>query len=334
MEKQKRIWIAWETQRRSLELSKYFKCDLFIIEHIGLSRHYKRFVETVSIFRREKPDIIFVQNPSMILAAIACVYSVVASIPVVVDRHTTFMLSQKYKEKPWLLYKPGMIIFRLLHRFTIRIASLTIVTNDFLADIVDDLGGRSFVLPDKLPQIAEGETIQLAGKRNILFVTSFGNDEPIMAVIDAINLITSDDVYLYITGKYEKFDKDLAQKAPSNVVLTGFVSDEDFMALLRSVDVVMVLTTSDHCMLCGCYEAVAAKKPLVTSAKLEMMSYFEGAIFVDNTPVDIAKKIDHAFSNLHVHRTRVESLKEKLDETWGGLATNLELRLKLIGKAK
>lgn len=334
MDHQKRIWIAWETQRRSLELSKYFKCNLFVIEHQGVARHYKRFVETISILRNEKPDLIFVQNPSMFLAAIACVYSLINSVPVVVDRHTTFMLSQKYQKKPWLLYKPNMIIFRLLHRFTIRFASLTIVTNDFLANIVDKLGGRSFVLPDKLPQIAEVDDIQLAGKRNILFITSFGNDEPILAAIDAFSRLSSDDVCVYITGKYEKFDKDLSQQVPANVILTGFVTDEHFMALLRSVDLVIVLTTSDHCMLCGCYEAVAAQKPLITSDKYEMRSYFDGAVFVDNSPKDIARNIDCVLGDLPNYRARVMELNKKLENVWKNMAVDLASRLQMLSKNK
>ena len=34
----KRIWIAWETQRRTIELAKHLKCRLFIIEYNGIKR--------------------------------------------------------------------------------------------------------------------------------------------------------------------------------------------------------------------------------------------------------------------------------------------------------
>ena len=329
---QKRTWITWETQRRSLELARYFNCDLFIIVHQGRARLFKSILDTISVIRKEKPDLIFVQNPSMILATIVCIYSLVSSVPVVVDRHTTFLLSQKYKQNPWLLYKPSRIIFRLLHRFTIKNACLTIVTNEFLANIVDKLGGRSYVLPDKLPQISEVEDIQLAGKRNILFITSFGHDEPILAVIESINQLTAEDVYVYITGKYQKLDSDLPQKVPKNVILTGFVTEEYFMALLRAADLVIVLTTADHCMLCGCYEAVAAKKPLITSDKDEMRSYFEGAVFVDNSPKDITKNIDRVLENLPEHRARVKKLGVKLDKNWLKMATGLESRLRILSK--
>jgi len=47
--------------------------------------------------------------------------------PGVVGRYPVFMLSQKYQQKAWLLYTPGTIVFRLLHRFIISHVSPTIV---------------------------------------------------------------------------------------------------------------------------------------------------------------------------------------------------------------
>ena len=334
MGKQKRIWIAWETQRRSLELAKHFNCNLFIIEHQGSTRYYKSFVETIRILRDEKPDIIFVQNPSMILATIACLHRIFTSIPVVVDRHTTFLLSQKYQKKPWLRYKPSMIIFRLMHRFTIKFASLTIVTNDFLANIVEKSGGRAFVLPDKLPQLPEVVNLELAGKKNILFITSFGNDEPIMEVVDAVDRLACRDVCMYITGKFEKFDLNLPERVSENIKLTGFVLDKYFIALLKAVDLVIVLTTSDHCMLCGCYEAVAAQKPLITSDKDVMVNYFDGAVFADNSSKDIANKINCVLGDLSFYKKKMVILNAKLNKIWGNMSVELESHLETLIERK
>ena len=327
---QKRIWITWETQRRSLELAKHFDSNLFIIEHQGPNRYYKCFLETISILRRENPDLIFVQNPSMVLAAIACLYSIITSIPVVVDRHTTFLLSQKYQKNPWLRYTPQMLIFRLLHRFTIRFANLTIVTNKFLANIVDKLGGRSFVLPDKLPQLPEVVELKLSGKRNILFITSFGNDEPILEAIEAISCLSHEKVCMYITGNFEKFDRNLSEKVSENIKLTGFVPDGYFMGLLKAVDLVIVLTTSDYCMLCGCYEAIAALKPLITSNKDVMRSYFDGVVFVDNTSQNISRTIDRILGDLSFYKKRGTKLNTELHQTWGDMSAELELHFQVL----
>jgi len=45
-----------------------------------------------------------------------------------------------------------------------------------------------------------------------------------------------------------------------------------------------------------------------------MRSYFEGAVFVDNSPKDITKNIDRVLENLPEYRARVKKLSVKLDK--------------------
>lgn len=69
----KRIWISWEKQRRSIELSKRLGCKLYIIEKSGLFRYPYSIFKTILILIKERPDLFFVQNPSMFLATLACI---------------------------------------------------------------------------------------------------------------------------------------------------------------------------------------------------------------------------------------------------------------------
>ena len=61
--------------------------------------------------------------------------------------------------------------------------------------------------------------------------------------------------------------------------------------MLFSVDAVMVLSTAIHTMLCGCYEALGAEKPLITSNQIVLREYFSGAVFVENTTIGISNGI-------------------------------------------
>ena len=110
---QKRVWFTWERQRRSIELAKTFRCKLFIIEYNGFKRYPLSILKTICILKKTKPDILFVQNPSMILATLACIYKLIYNTTVIVDRHSTFLLSERNKNRK---YAPGIIIFKLLHR--------------------------------------------------------------------------------------------------------------------------------------------------------------------------------------------------------------------------
>ncbi len=196
--KSKKMWITWEWQRRSIELSKALNCRLYIIEYKGLLRYLKCIIATIRALKKKPPDILFVQNPSMILATFACTYKIIKKIILIVDRHSTFGLAKRKRIK-W-----KHEIHKILSNFTIKHADLTIVTNKYLGNIVKSKNGRPFILPDKIPTLSFTEKIELKGKNNILLISSFGYDEPIKEVLDAMKKFRQKDFYLYITGNTDK----------------------------------------------------------------------------------------------------------------------------------
>lgn len=320
----KRIWVTWETQRRSIELSARMRSKLFIFDFPGKARYLKSIISTIRIFLTENPRIIFVQNPSMILAAAACWYRVLSRTPVVVDRHTTFLLTRKYPKSI------GIFIFKILNQFTLRTADLTIVTNEHLASLVRSYGGKPFVLPDPIPILKKVNSPKLAGDKNIVLISSFGLDEPIQEAIEAMRDIADNRVCLYITGNFKKCDENLFAKVPDNVVLTGFLSDQDFVDLLFASDAIMALTTADYCMLCGCYEAIAAKKPLITSDKRVLKDYFINAFFTANNRKDIRHAVLTVLDELGKRTIESEHLNTMLRIKWNIMFLDLIEKLDRI----
>lgn len=313
------MWITWESQRRSIELSKKFGCELWIVEYVGFMRYPRSILKTVHLITSRKPDVLFVQNPSMILAGLACLCKLFTpKMMVVVDRHTTFMLNRAYPNTP------SVVLFKLLHRFTIRFADLTIVTNDFLADYVKQLRGRAFVLPDMIPNLSMTSEVKLKGEKNIVLISSFGNDEPIREVLDAMKGLERNDITLYITGNYRKLADTIIRSAPSNVIFTGFLKEEEFINTLFAADAVMALTTADHTMLCGCYEALAVGKPLVTSDKQVLRAYFDKAVFVTNSTDSILRAINQIIDNVDMYAAQISLLKKNLNKHWAERFAELE----------
>jgi glycosyltransferase involved in cell wall biosynthesis len=201
---------------------------------------------------------------------------------------------------------------------------LTIVTNKFLADIVEKFGGRPLVLPDKLPEICRTQKVKLKGQKQILMISSFGDDEPIKEVISAMKAFAGENLYLYISGNYHKIDDSVIKNAPENIIFTGFLEDQDFVNILFSADAVMVLTTSDYCMLCGCYEAFAAMKPLITSDKSVLKEYFNGAVFVDDTPGGIAAGIYEVLHNIDKYTALMHHRKKIIEAGWNRMYAEAE----------
>jgi hypothetical protein len=257
----------------------------------------------------------------MVLAAVATIWGKVARVPVIVDRHSTFMLNRKYR------VTPGLILFRILNELTLRLADLTIVTNRFLADIVERKGGRAFVLPDRLPEIAAKAQPKFEKNTSVssfLVVGSFADDEPLGAVIAASAEMGEQRPRILVSGRVAKAPPDILRKAEGLVEFTDFLPDAEYLKLVSEVDGVVVLTTADHTMLCGCYEAVAAENALITSNKGVLKEYFDSAVFVDNSPESIADALRGVMVDRESKRAAVIAMKGRLADSWRAQATRLD----------
>lgn len=327
------VWVSWEYQRRSIELAKVLGCVSLIFEEKGLLRYPLAFIRTIYFFASRKPNIIFSQNPSMILAAFVCCWGGLFKVPVVVDRHTTFFLDGGERGR---LY---MYVFGLLNRYTLRNASLTIVTNKQLADIVTQEGGTPFVLPDKLPELKTDKKSgggQYAKEDNIFdiaLISSFAADEPVSEVIDALKELDNAKVRLFITGNKIKCDPAVFASAASNIIFTDFLPDEKFEDLVSGVDCIIVLTKLKCCMLCGCYEAVAAGKPLITSNQDVLVDYFSGAVFVDNSAGQITSAIEAVMSDPSLYKKKISELQVRLTKSWANQFRELCVELNKLEKS-
>lgn len=325
----RRVWITWEWQRRSIELARNLGCELHVMELEGLKRYPLSIWRTLRALR-VPPALLMVQNPSMILATLACIWGGLRRVPVVVDRHTTFLTGRHFPNTP------GILLFRLLHRFTLRRADLTIVTNEFLASLVEAAGGRSFVLPDPLPVLPEGTPppLELPPGKSVLLISSFGQDEPLAQVLEAASSLEKEGVRFFVTGNDRKLATEIRAQAPANVVFTGFLSEADFVAMVRHADVVMALTITESCMLCGCYEAVSAGRPLITSGTEVLRAYFREAVFTENTPEAIAAAVRDVLSDPAPCRERMEAMGKRLRAEWAERAARLESRLEELEKGR
>jgi glycosyltransferase involved in cell wall biosynthesis len=306
------IWITWEIQRRTTELSAALNVPLF--QYLSSSEYLMRFLvlsaRTILKLFIDRPEIVIVQNPSMSLTAVTCLLKRFMCFSLVVDRHSNFkfdtmgLRSLKYKA------------FHFLSKYTVRKTDLTIITNKFLKELVGTWGGRGFVLPDKLPRLSLAEKRPLAGENNIVFVCTYSADEPIDEVIKAAHLIDS-SIVIHITGDYWKLEKRHIAEAPGNVVFTGFLDEKDYQSLLYSCDVVMVLTTNDHTLVCGAYEAVSLGKPLILSNKEALLNYFnKGVVFTENTGESIANAICTAIDQAAALKDEIVKLGTELEDSW------------------
>lgn len=267
------------------------------------------------MFCIEKPDLIFVQNPSIVLSCFSVIYGKLFKIPVVVDAHNAGVFP----------FGGESVLGNRIAAYLFQRASFTIVTNQALAHHIETRGGRPIVLPDPLPDMPEPHALKrLRGKHNVLFICSWADDEPYFAVIDAAKLIAK-DTFIYVTGNSKGKEKRYAGSLPENVVLTGFLAEDYYIAMLHACDLVVDLTTRPDCLVCGAYEAVSAGKPLITSDSHALREYFsQGVLYTDNSSADIAEKIREGLARRMELAEAIQTLKEEKAAQWAEMMREVE----------
>lgn len=308
--KDKRIWITWENQRRNRELSSALNAGLFEFKEIdGIKNPVKKYtlglLKTIQPLIRERPSLVFCQNPSLVLSAFLVTLRKFSRLKVIVDAHNAGLFPKEGKS----------YLLGLLSRYIQRNADITLVTNQGLLDHVEQNGGKGFILQDRIPAIPEMLPRKLGEGFNLLFICSYGEDEPYESVFEAAQAVGA-GIQIHVTGNYRKKNIDPAS-VPGNVRLLGYVSEEEYVILLNSVDATIDLTTRENCLLCGAYETVAVEKPQILSGTKELRSYFRvGAVYTDNTASSLVDCIKELIDEKDRLEQETRALKPVLQQEW------------------
>lgn len=322
----RRTWIAWETQRRSLEMARRLGADLKLFLHGGALRYPRSLAGTAALLAGRRGRTVFVQNPSMLLAAWAGVLRGPFGYRLVVDRHSNFA---------HLAGKGAGLKRRLsdlLSDFTLRRADLTIVTNAQLARHVELAGGRPFILPDPFPDLsplrAEADAFALRPDDGqpceILFVSSWAFDEPIEAAVEAARRLRGEAI-IRVSGRAPARYASLLRDAPDNFIPTGFLPEAEYLARLARSDAVMAVTSRAATLVCGGYEGAALGKPLILGDSEALRAYFDaGAVYTDGTARDLEHQIRNLITALPAYREGIKAWHARKSAEWDGRLAALE----------
>ena len=280
------IWIDWGRHLRSQTLSRRLEIELFeiCINDSRFKRYIKSALKTICIFRNERPGVIIATNPSIVLGFLLILLRLWYRFCLVSDAHYFGVKASN-----------GSQVLQSLLNFYNTKVNLVIVTNASQAQALSKLGARTYICQDPLPQIQfRPEEIVLLPLKSVFFICSFDTDEPYEAAFSAFGRLQEKNFILFVSGNYRKARTDLS-RFPW-VRFLGFLSDDQYYAYLRACSVVMDLTTSEDCLVCGAYEALSVRKPLVISKTKALSDYFGNAVVLtDNTPDAICESILLAF---------------------------------------
>ncbi|GFO63691.1 glycosyltransferase [Geomonas paludis] len=321
MELTKGVWLTWEKQRRNKGMSDALGWELHEILCEGgcVQRYITSFLRTVKILLRNKPEFVAAQNPSLLLALVVVLLKFLFGYVSIIDAHNAGVFPLEGRSK----------ILCAISKIIQLLADVTVVTNKELANVVVKNGGRAFVLPDRLPEVPRGiYPFSFEAKFNFAFVCSFNPDEPFNEVVEAVKRLP-DDICVYVTGRYPKgISRD---ELPKNLVLLGFIPDNDYWSLISSVDAIIVLTTRENCLVCGAYEGVALNKPMVLSDTSIMREYFSAGVEYAFPTADAVKEaILTVIEKKEKLQREVSDLKCRLGERWDSMITDFKSYLTSI----
>lgn len=304
------VFISWaHVVPRSKGISEALKARDFYIEYMKEwpiiflpIRYFAQALRTLAILLVERPDVVVVMNPPIILPLLTFAYCYFNNARLVIDSHTGAFTGAWRR-------------FIALHRLLSKRAVVTVVTNDTLRREVEGWGARAIVLEDRLPEFKDiAVTLDIAHP-SVCMISSFSEDEPLTEVLEAAARV--EECTFYITGKVPRKKAGLVNVKTKNVVFTDFLPAAEYLQLIQSVDVLLVLVTRDNTMLCGAYEAVAAEKPLVTSNWPTLKQYFcQGSLYVNNTPREIERAVRKALKKRIALGEEMKELKSKLKMQW------------------
>jgi glycosyltransferase involved in cell wall biosynthesis len=306
------VWITWEKQIRNRSLSNRFGANLYEFDYNcnQLVRYTKSVFKTLRVLSNQKDGVVFVQNPSVLLASLALCVRPFFGYTLIVDAHNSAIFPQQ----KWL-QKVGKLI--------IRKADFTVVTNKSLANHIEVLGGNPLILPDPLPSFHNVDYLRSLAiqSKKVLFICSWASDEPYIEVLRAAEVLP--DFTFYITGKSKGRELAFGKALPDNVILTGYLPDDDYHEMLATSEVILDLTTREDCLVCGAYEATALERPFIVSDKKAIRDYFkDGCVYVGNTAEYIVDGINTMMAHHMELKKRIEISRLDMEENWQLLLAN------------
>ena len=267
-------------------------------------KYVSQTFKTLRILFRERPAAVFVMTPPVFASFPAWIYSRLTGAPFLIDAHSGAFLNPRWKP---LLF---------IHKWFSAAARATMVTNEYMqSKLRDEWNCAAIIVRDVPVGFSEPVRPRLESGYNVTLVATFTPDEPIDVFFRAAAQLP--EVSFHVTGDYRRASPRVLKAKPDNVRLAGFLPDSEYVGLLLASDAVMALTTRDHTMQRGAYEALYLGKPIITSDFDLLRRHFsKGSVHVKITAESIAAGVRRMRENLPRFQTEIEELRRERLEDW------------------
>ncbi len=258
---------------------------------------------TWKLLKRERPSVVLVMVPPVFICVPVYLYCKIFRAGYITDTHTAAFTMSRWKP---LLF---------LNAWFYRRALTNIVTNAHLARQVESWKAPFLVIGDLPVRFEKIKAFPVNDRFTVAVICSYNPDEPLEEIWQAARELPQVD--FFVTGKVKDAPPRLVNNKPENVRLTDFLALDLYAGLVRDSHAVMVLTTRDHTMQRGAYEAMALGTPVITSDwPLLRETFSKGALFVDNTPQSIAHAVRTLQASWPEYQAAMQAQRQERHELW------------------
>jgi glycosyltransferase involved in cell wall biosynthesis len=265
-----------------------------------LKRYALCLLQTLLTIVKERPKIVFAQNPSIVLNYFLLLAKLFFRYRIVSDAHFAGVIAfngNKFMQKALNICN--------------RLMDLVIVTNKEHEKYIDEIGGKALVCEDPLPDLRRFRVDEIDSEKTVLYICSYDIDEPYDIAFKASEILLKDNFKFLASGNYSKAG--INPDDYPNVTFLGFLPEIDFYTRLFQSNVILDLTEAENCLVCGAYEAMAAEKPLVTSDKLSLREYFnKGSVFTKHDEISVANAVMTAYVNRQKLKEEIKEWKKNI----------------------
>ena len=304
------LFIVWRIfQRRTESLAREFNLDVCYYYrpweekskfHKALSYIFKTF-GTVTDLIRHKPPIVFIQLPPTPLLYIVATYCKITGSKLVADCHNSMIYSR------WLRWP--------LAKALLRRADITLVHNKDVEVYAKRFNLDTITLRDPLPVLESPsqsnllDRIGISENHYIIVPWSFAPDEPINELIQAAAALP--DIIFVMTWFAEKLPPGVRNSLPPNLILSGYLDDEDFNTLFSKSIAAIVLTTREGTQPSAASEAIVLGIPLIVSdLNTTRQLYDNMPIYTKNTSEGIREAAQEVVDNHDKYQSKITVFKD------------------------
>jgi len=328
MSSNRNLFQIWKVYQRRAETIAYYFDTRIVYYHYPWEEKSKVFKAASYIFKslgtaldliRKRPSLIFIQLPPTPALYIVGVYGLLTGTPYIADCHNAMFLD-------WWIRWP-------FSKSLLRRAAAVLVHNEDVRMYAKDLGVRTMVIRDPLPQA--GKTMSTGVLRKfgltaddyVIVPWNLASDEPIEEFIEAVRLIPN--TKFTMTWFTERLPENLRSNLPENLVFTGYLEVEEFNDLFVNAGAAISLTVQQGTQPSAAAEAIAFGVPIVLSdTATARLLYRDIPVFVKNDPQSIAVGIMDVFDKHELYKDKVVrfkgTLQRELEEEVGLLKAQIK----------